>query len=289
MPGRELNLLSLDRGGVRGLSSLYILQKLVETINPDDPPKPCDYFDMIGGTSTGGLLAIMLAYITLSVRIFKKKRHFHVCLTGQTHERFDSDELATAIKDVLVEQGLLEDSLLKEPNANCKVFVCCTSGGTSTTTLLRSYPPPRGPSAARATSAASSFFDPITIGSENRIFTDGGTGNTRCIVSIGTGVPSLKKFGKGIVDLGKSLLSIATETETTAELFHQEHSKLDNEGRYFRFNAPDGLADIGLEETSKKNTIADMTDHYLSTETVHKHVKMCAKALAERVCASNFA
>ena len=54
MPGQELNLLSLDGGGVRGLSSLYILQRLMEAVNPEKPPKPCDYFDMIGGTSTGG-------------------------------------------------------------------------------------------------------------------------------------------------------------------------------------------------------------------------------------------
>lgn len=54
MPGQELRLLALDGGGVRGLSSLMILEQLMETIDPDSPPKPCDYFDMIGGTSTGG-------------------------------------------------------------------------------------------------------------------------------------------------------------------------------------------------------------------------------------------
>jgi len=54
MPSQELNLLSLDGGGVRGLSSLYILQRLMEAVNPEKPPKPCDYFDMIAGTSTGG-------------------------------------------------------------------------------------------------------------------------------------------------------------------------------------------------------------------------------------------
>jgi patatin-like phospholipase/acyl hydrolase len=56
MPGKDLRLLSLDGGGVRGLSSLMILKQLMETIsvNPREPCKPCDYFDMIGGTSTGG-------------------------------------------------------------------------------------------------------------------------------------------------------------------------------------------------------------------------------------------
>ena len=58
MPGQELCLLALDGGGVRGLSSLIILDQLMETIDPDSPPKPCDYFDMIGGTSTGGSLRV---------------------------------------------------------------------------------------------------------------------------------------------------------------------------------------------------------------------------------------
>lgn len=54
MPDKELRLLALDGGGVRGLSALMILEQLMEKINPDSPPKPCDYFDMVGGTSTGG-------------------------------------------------------------------------------------------------------------------------------------------------------------------------------------------------------------------------------------------
>ncbi|KAI4247212.1 MAG: hypothetical protein L6R40_001555 [Gallowayella cf. fulva] len=56
MPGQDIRLLALDGGGVRGLSSLIILKQLMETINPDSPPKPCDFFHMIWGTSTGGLV-----------------------------------------------------------------------------------------------------------------------------------------------------------------------------------------------------------------------------------------
>jgi patatin-like phospholipase/acyl hydrolase len=54
MPDKGLRLLALDGGGARGLSALMILEELMEKINPDSPPKPCNYFDMIGGTSTGG-------------------------------------------------------------------------------------------------------------------------------------------------------------------------------------------------------------------------------------------
>jgi patatin-like phospholipase/acyl hydrolase len=51
---KGLCLLSLDGGGVRGLSTLVILDELMRKINPNSPPKPCEIFDMIGGTSTGG-------------------------------------------------------------------------------------------------------------------------------------------------------------------------------------------------------------------------------------------
>lgn len=54
IPNTELRLLAIDGGGVRGLSALIILEQLMGAVNPDAPPKPCDYFDMIGGTSTGG-------------------------------------------------------------------------------------------------------------------------------------------------------------------------------------------------------------------------------------------
>lgn len=67
MPGHDLRLLALDGGGVRGLSALMILEKLMEAVNPDAPPKPCDYFDMIGGTSTGGsVITEWLRYYTKS-------------------------------------------------------------------------------------------------------------------------------------------------------------------------------------------------------------------------------
>ena len=55
-----LCLLSLDGGGVRGLSTLYILKGLMTRLNHErrdkglPAVKSCDIFDLIGGTSTGG-------------------------------------------------------------------------------------------------------------------------------------------------------------------------------------------------------------------------------------------
>lgn len=47
---RGLRLLCFDGGGVRGYASLLILQQVMATIGD---ALPCNYFDMIGGTSTG--------------------------------------------------------------------------------------------------------------------------------------------------------------------------------------------------------------------------------------------
>lgn len=53
-----LCLLSLDGGGVRGLSTLYILKSIMDRLNngltEEARKKPCEIFDLIGGTSTGG-------------------------------------------------------------------------------------------------------------------------------------------------------------------------------------------------------------------------------------------
>ena len=68
MPKHDFRLLALDGGGVRDLSTLQILNQLMDTIDPESPPKPCDYFDMIGGTSTGGLVVIALLNLRLTRR-----------------------------------------------------------------------------------------------------------------------------------------------------------------------------------------------------------------------------
>ena len=61
------------------------------------------------------------AYLSLSDRIFQKKRH-RVTVKGNIQGRFDSEELARAVKEVVKQQGLQDDTLLKDaPEATCKV------------------------------------------------------------------------------------------------------------------------------------------------------------------------
>ncbi|KAL6714253.1 hypothetical protein ACLMJK_007676 [Lecanora helva] len=327
MPGQELRLLALDGGGVRGLSSLIILEQLMETIDSVSPPKPCDYFDMIGGTSTGGLIAVMLgrlklsisecidAYLALLDRVFQKKRH-RVTTKGSIQGRFDSEELAKAVKEVVAGQGTDGDTLLKDVSEGaCKVFVCATSKQTSETVCLTSYKSPRVPGdlwnsvkiweACRATSAASSFFDPIAIGRFGEEFVDGGTGannpvwevwnqaqlmwgpepledKIKCLVSIGTGTPLLKPFQDEVLYISQTLAAIATETEQTAERFRRDKMHLDNSRRYYRFNVIRGLEDIGLEESKKRKEIAAATRRYVESQDVYRQIQACADSIAGR-------
>ncbi|KAF2197978.1 FabD/lysophospholipase-like protein [Delitschia confertaspora ATCC 74209] len=137
-PHAPLRLLSLDGGGVRGLSSLMVLDDLMESIaaeekrlgrrlqNDTTPLKPCDYFDLIGGTSTGGIIAILLSrlrldckkcisiYTKLAEEIFKHDRSvklFGVKVpTGST--RFSGQVLENAIKGALVDLGYSENELM---------------------------------------------------------------------------------------------------------------------------------------------------------------------------------
>jgi len=61
-------ILSIDGGGVRGMSSLLILRNVMEEIARQKgitEARPCEYFDLIGGTGTGGLIAIMLGRLRM--------------------------------------------------------------------------------------------------------------------------------------------------------------------------------------------------------------------------------
>ena len=178
-------------------------------------------------------------------------------------------------------------------------FVCALSKETSDTVLFTSY-------------VATSFFDPIKIGQFEEEFVDAAVGannpvaqvwnearyvwsgealegNIKCLVSIGTGVPSLDSYGSSLFEIAKALKDIATETEKTAESFHRAHSDLDDGNRYFRFNVSHGLESIGLEDAAQKNKIMAATTRYVALESVMNQMKLCGNNLSSRECTSLFA
>ncbi|KAI7768795.1 hypothetical protein LZL87_000342 [Fusarium oxysporum] len=176
---RGLCLLSLDGGGVKGLFSIIIIDRLMQETRRLEGPgaeykKPCDYFDLIGGTSTGGLLAIMLgrlqmdtqlciqAYKSLSKEVFSRKfkvpflenfrKASNVALSWPW---FDGDKLKEAVCRTVKENLLPSDSAMLR-QSGCTVedltlitdmksatysFVCAVPKYEEKVKRIRSYEP----------------------------------------------------------------------------------------------------------------------------------------------------
>ncbi|KAK5634402.1 hypothetical protein RRF57_010115 [Xylaria bambusicola] len=114
--GPPLRILSLDGGGVRGYSMLIILQELmhrtyveIEGKAPrrEQIPKPCDHFDLIVGTGTGGLIAIMLGRLRLDLEQCKE---LYVEMTRMV---FETDKTIAGIpyRSTLFKASMLEHAI----------------------------------------------------------------------------------------------------------------------------------------------------------------------------------
>ncbi|KIM83298.1 hypothetical protein PILCRDRAFT_439377 [Piloderma croceum F 1598] len=211
---RSLRILSLDGGGIRGVSTLLILESVMEKIRQDaglnSTPLPCEYFDIIGGTSTGGIIAIMLGRLQMSVdeciRAYKKvaEKAFTpkavLQLPGRPTGAFSASALEDAIKQVIADQCKEEacrnelcqhtDNLFRD-GACCKTVVLAITKDNvdAPPTLFKTYE--RSESlkdctiwqVARATSAATTFFKSIKCGRDEVEFIDAAFGhNNPCDV-----------------------------------------------------------------------------------------------------------
>ncbi|CAJ2665004.1 unnamed protein product [Trifolium pratense] len=62
--GNTITILSIDGGGIKGIIPTVVLEhleKALQILAKDEKAVLADYFDVIAGTSTGGLIAAMLA------------------------------------------------------------------------------------------------------------------------------------------------------------------------------------------------------------------------------------
>lgn len=198
---RPLRLLALDGGGVKGISSLHVLKDIMGRIAGDPEAKPCDYFDMMAGTSTGGLIAIMLGRLEMSVDQCIQAYHdlaqsiFDESALATTGgllldgAKFSGEKLEAAIKYVCAKYAPSKDpeEAMLNPNQDaCKAFVLsCRADDLSNrvATHMRTYINGNVEKshaefkiweAGRATSAAPTFFPRIKLGEYEYI--DAGVG-----------------------------------------------------------------------------------------------------------------
>lgn len=189
-------ILSLDGGGIRGALSLGYLKK-IETILRKKENNPnyvlSDYFDLIGGTSTGAIIASLLAlgkpvdeikdmYMELGGEIFAGKRNWWNPL--ETYRFFKSEFSEKSLVKNL--KKYLGDITLGSDRIKTGLCIVAKRADTNSTWFFLNHP--KGLfyesnksiplwQLLRASSAAPSYFIPqsIDIGNgEIAAFVDGG-------------------------------------------------------------------------------------------------------------------
>ncbi|TGO55795.1 hypothetical protein BOTNAR_0237g00120 [Botryotinia narcissicola] len=305
MTAPPLRLLSLDGGGIRGLSELIILDDIMDRLkyalkSPVDL-LPADDFDMICGTSNGASYQMQCF---LGKEIFKNKRSKSV--HGYAFESSNMERAVKNLLEVKYGHGHGNDRMLadeEETRHSCKAFVCAVSSshveGDPTKFRTWSVAKDRSPNckiwdAARATCAASRFFQSILI-EENGIdeeFVDAGLGCNNpikqliseaksefaqmravaCILSIGAGIPKaldftrLKSLTEKVAPMSLVNVLKGMATSTEKEAAEMENKFANVPGVYDRSNVGRDIGDIGLEE------LEELGQHYpqsLNTSAFH--------------------
>ena len=110
-------ILALDGGGIRGLLTAGLLQRIEDLLRARAGGDPAfrlsDYFDLIGGTSTGSIIAAGLSlgmtaeevrnsYFELGTATFKRS----LLRLGAVRQKYDAENVAAALK------GLFKDRTL---------------------------------------------------------------------------------------------------------------------------------------------------------------------------------
>lgn len=189
-PGPK-RILTLDGGGIRGALTLGFLEKIEEILSqrPGSGPdfRLCHYFDLIGGTSTGAIIATCLAlgmkasevkklYLELGGVIFSKRRTWLQWLSA----KFDASELENSLKDVL------GNRTIGSPDLCTGLCIVTKRADTGSTWPLINHPDGKYfndnkgillRKAVRASTAAPTYFQPEVIdvgGGEIGAFVDGG-------------------------------------------------------------------------------------------------------------------
>ncbi|KAL2890352.1 Acyl transferase/acyl hydrolase/lysophospholipase [Ceratocystis lukuohia] len=303
-------ILSLDGGGIRGLSSLFILEEIMEFIKDSEKlseiPKPCERFDLIGGTGTGGIIAMMLGRLEMTVdqciRTYKK-----LAETAFTPKRLklilgSSDTLSATNLEDAVKRIIREHCV--EPKQSCTktAVLAMTKDNIETSpTLLTTYDTSSGFSGskiwevARATSATATLFKSIKIGRDETEFIDASFGhNNPCesliveaekqfpgrpmiVLSIGTGLGDVVRVGNTKDSVIKAFKEMAVTSKATALRLQD---KFDGTTGYYRFDVENGLKDVTLLDWRQASKVSSHTLNYLheNEASLMKFVKAMTEA-----------
>ncbi|KAJ7432736.1 hypothetical protein FB451DRAFT_370906 [Mycena latifolia] len=296
-PDKGVRVLSLDGGGAGALSELLILERMMYQIQAalgsDTTPAPCDYFEIIGGSGTGGIIALMLGRLRMSIAAsISAYEKLQPEPKSGSAEQFKASQLEKVLRQIFREQKMKD----VRPHA-CKTFVCAmheSNMNAGIPELFRSYDTREEPAfdckiweAARATSATPGLFKPMEIGSGGvrPRYIGGCVGHNNptslvvaeaqqiyrsqpvvLVVSIGSGHPNTIQIPRSpnLTAITKTMKSIVTDCERIHEdnsrRFHSSHNT------YFRLNVLQGLQGLDQQDWSRSGEISAHTRVYLHIE-----------------------
>lgn len=184
---KKLRILSIDGGGIRGIlpgTILTYLEKQIQKKTGNEKATIGEYFDLIAGTSTGGILSLIYlcpdekgnymfgAEEALSIYLDQGDEIFDVSLwkkirslDGNLDEKYDAAELERALLEYFGERKLsqaLKPCLITSydiRNRKAHFFTSIEAKSTVHDYYLRDV--------ALATSAAPTYFEPVRIKSIN--------------------------------------------------------------------------------------------------------------------------
>ncbi|KAL6411018.1 hypothetical protein AUP68_07453 [Ilyonectria robusta] len=193
-----LRILSLDGGGIKGVVEMEILNRLQKHLCPI-PVRDC--FDLIVGTSAGGIIACALGpggldtkqcdteFVRVSSKAFTKPRESNMpgwigtlvegVAAFLNQGLYRSTSLEDALKEGLPELSLFGGTFkFKSPSVKTAVTTSTRHGQVIVLGNYNRNPPKRGknltPSRARATSAAPLYFSPFSHEGTKQVYLDGG-------------------------------------------------------------------------------------------------------------------
>lgn len=233
---KKFKILSIDGGGIRGVFPAMFLTQLEEELKASGKENWQIYqnFDLICGTSTGGIIAIALAlgipakeihelYLNHAKDIFGKKRGILSQLFYSAHRR---NQLESILREIFKKSDG-QDSRLKDCKTNVCIPIYDLAEGKPSVyknnyhpRFTRDYHIPAY-QVALATAAAPVFFDPfsdeyVDLNGVNKSFsnkTDGGVfANNPALLGI---IEAQEAFGESLEDL--KVLSIGTGTQVFSD------------------------------------------------------------------------
>ncbi|KAL5388951.1 hypothetical protein DPSP01_002657 [Paraphaeosphaeria sporulosa] len=151
-------ILSLDGDGIRGLSQAFLVEAFVGAIctKLDQNIDPYQIFDLVGGTSLGGVLGLMLsrlrmqahsareAYKLVAKEVFQDKKAYFVSLDPHaTPLQYHAEGVENAIKAVIAGELAQVDARLyddREESADAFTITTQVKIGSNKAAVLRTYP-----------------------------------------------------------------------------------------------------------------------------------------------------